>query len=537
MTSAERKIARKLIKLTALLSAAGMALGLSACMTTSSPEGAVLKIDSGAVQGNEHGEMHSYLGIPYAAAPVGDLRWRPPQQPPSWTSPLDATEYGNSCPQNADLGVFAKAGGNEDCLNLNVFVSKKSAESKKKLPVLVWIHGGALAVGGGGDYDPSKLAVDGGMVVVTINYRLGLLGYFADPALDREGHPFGNYGLMDQQFALDWVQRNIATFGGDPGNVTISGESSGGNSVLAHVASPLSSGKFQHAIPMSGAAIALQFPVFGAPRPLDVAERTGTDFTKAVGCGSRGPECLRELPLNQILATQSPYLINQVIIDGRVIPTHPAEAFKSGKFNHVTLINGSTRDEGTFFAGFPENESGAPLTAPGYPGALDAYFGPLTQDVLKEYPLDAFSNPSEALGAAVTDMQFACPGRAINRWMADQTPTYAFEFSDRTAPSYLNPTTFALGAAHTFELAYLFPRFHGGAGNPIELNPLQEKLSDKMVDYWSNAAGAEDREEEWPQYSPAEENTMSLILPEPRMDSQSFGHVHNCDFWDARGIY
>lgn len=310
---------------------------------------APIQIDSGPIRGRVDGKLHAFLGIPYAAPPVGELRWMPPTPPMSWQVERLATTYGHSCPQNADLGVFGKPGGAEDCLSLNVFVSPDALAEKGKLPVLVWIHGGSLWVGSGQDYDPQKLVVEGKAVLVTLNYRLGLLGYFASPALKAEGHAVGNFGLMDQQFAFDWVQRNIAAFGGDPENVTIAGESSGGNSVMALVLSPQSAGKFRQAISMSGASLILRHPTFGAPRPLAAAEQVGQDFAKAVGCEATDMHCLRNLPLATVLAQQSPYLINQVIIDGETIPMHPADAFTTGKFNRVPVINGVTRDEGDFF--------------------------------------------------------------------------------------------------------------------------------------------------------------------------------------------
>lgn len=254
---------------------------------------------------------------------------------------------------------------------------------------------------------------------------------------------------------------------------------------------------------------------------------------------SKGAPSAYATPLAKILALQTPYLHKQVIIDGDIIPRHPGELLKSGKFNRVTLINGNTRDEGTFFVAFPENVTGAPLTAEDYPRRLEAFIGarPLTQQALKKYPPDRYSNPSYALGAAVTDMAFACPGLAINRWVSKYTPTYAYEFTDRTAPSYLKPATFAMGAAHTFELAYLSPGFHGGAGKPVKLNALQERLSAKMVDYWSSAGLMDEREAEWPRYTPEKDNYLSLKLPKPEMTSNTFAHAHTCDFWDQAGLY
>ena len=499
----------------------------------------VLKIDNGPLRGVDDGEMLSYLGIPYAAPPVGDLRWRPPQAPQPWTETRDATKISDACAQNADLGAFATSGGSEDCLYLNVYAPRAAVQAGKPLRVFVWIHGGSLWVGQGSDYNPGKLVLDGQTVVVTLNYRLGTFGFFSHPAIDREGHAVANYGLMDQSFALDWVKRNIAAFGGDPNNVTIAGESSGGNSVLAHVISPWSTGKFQHAIGMSAAALVIRHPNFGASRPLDVAQKAGSDFAIAAGCGDQSADCLRKLTAGQILAAQKPYLTNQIIIDGNFMPVHPGEALKSGRFNKVTLINGTTRDEGRFFVGFPENETGQPMTEEGYPGALEAFFGAnLAPRVREEYPLDDYNSPSEAYAAAATDYLFSCPALMVNRWASQATSVYAYEFADRTAPSYLKPTTFPLGAAHTYELPYVFPGFHGGAlGVPVALNPLQEKLSDEMVRYWTTASEAS-QWREWPRYAPEQQNVLRLMLPQSTvLRSGRFAKDHHCGFWDQAGIY
>ena len=507
----------------------------------SAPPGTpVVQLDSGAVRGTDRDQMHVFLGIPYAMPPVGKLRWMPPEPPKHWDGVLSTTQFGNNCAQNDDLGVFAKAGGNEDCLYLNVYVSKEATASHQKLPVMVWIHGGALLVGAGRDYDPVKLAVEGKAVVVTINYRVGLLGFFANTAIDREGHEFANYGFMDQIAALGWVQHNITGFGGDPGNVTVFGESSGGCSLFALMASPDAAGKFQHVIAMSGAAIVLTFPTFGSPKPLDYGEQVATNFAKAVGCADGDVAgCLRKLTTQQILAHQTEFAFRQPVIDGKLLPVTPSEAFRTGKFNHVTLVNGNTQNEGNFFVGLPENATGVAMTAEDYPNQLLTYYvdKALTDRVRKEYPLKDYNTPSEAWAAAVTSSLFACPGLAIDRWLADKIPVYAYEFADRTAPSYLKPTTFPQGAAHTSELAYIFPGFHGGAGLPISLNPLQEKLSDQMVAYWTQAWNASAQESTWPRYRPAQENFMTLILPSPHMTVGQFSNLHHCAFWDSTHLY
>ena len=290
---------------------------------------------------------------------------------------------------------------------------------------------------------------------------------------------------------------------------------------------------------MSGSSLIIKSPNFGAPRPLDVAQKVGSAFADAAGCGDQSADCLRKLTVGQILATQSPYLINQTIIDGNFMPVHPAEALKSGRFNKVTLINGSTRDEGRFFVGFPENETGVPMTAESYPATLEIFFGAdLAARVREEYPVGNYDSPSEAYAAAATDYLFSCPALMVNRWASQATPVYAYEFADRTAPSYLKPTTFPLGAAHTYELPYLFLGFHGGtAGLPVALNPLQEKLSDEMVRYWTTASEAS-QWRDWPRYIPEQQNVLRLMLLQPQvLRSGRFADEHHCRFWDQSGIY
>lgn len=207
--------------------------------------------ENGQVRGFMANGISYYRGIPYAKPPVGELRWRPPVKADNWQGVLDATQYKSEAAQTDYLGVFATAGGSEDCLYLNVAVPNKKPGDPEKLPVFVWIHGGALVVGAGSDYDPTLLAKEGRAVVVTINYRLGVFGYFAHPAIDAEDHAKINYGVMDQIAALEWVQRNIENFGGDPDNVTISGESSGGQSSQILMASPKAKGLFKNIIAMS----------------------------------------------------------------------------------------------------------------------------------------------------------------------------------------------------------------------------------------------------------------------------------------------
>lgn len=496
-----------------------------------------VSINSGTVIGTDHSGIDSWQGIPYAEPPVGALRWQPPQPVKSWTTPIKANALASSCAQNADLGVFARAGGSEDCLYLNVYRSPDDSKSKK-LPVFVWIHGGALQVGQGGDYDPSRIAKLGHAVVVTINYRLGVFGFLSHPALDAEGHDFANYGLLDQQAALRWVKRNISAFGGDPDNVTISGESSGGNSVMAHVASPGSAGLFQHVLAMSAGGIMARHPAFGAPNPLGVARTLGESFAKAVGCDAKNADCLRSVPTKRILDAQGPFALNEFIIDGKSLPTHPADAFKTGKINSATLINGSTRDEGRFFVALPELLTGKTLTNSDYPSEIERAYGKnMAASVMRTYPLTSYDSPSEALAAALTDSMFACTARAMNQALSDKIPVYAYEFSDRTAPSYVGPTTFPLLAAHTYELSYIFPGFRGAGDVHVTLNQLQEKLSRQMVSFFSNPSSLSRGDDAWTRFDVSKDNYMTFSLPYGSMVSGRFAEAHHCAFWDKSGIY
>ncbi|HZD38547.1 MAG TPA: carboxylesterase family protein, partial [Actinomycetes bacterium] len=234
---------------TALLAAAPVGAGAARASTTR--DGPVVATGNGPVRGMSGATVRSFLAIPYAAPPVGELRWRPPQPAASWRGVRDATEPAPYCPQPPT--PYGRASTSEDCLYLNV-LTPADANPGDRYPVMFWIHGGALLVGGSAGYDPSRLVAKGA-IVVTINYRLGMLGFLAHPALSAQSpqHASGNYGLMDQQAALAWVRRNIAHFGGDRGNVTIFGESAGGLSVHSQLASPLAAGLFERAIVQSGA--------------------------------------------------------------------------------------------------------------------------------------------------------------------------------------------------------------------------------------------------------------------------------------------
>src|SRR5580658_4926546 len=328
-------------------------------LSGSATNGPVAGTANGAVRGLAEGAVNDFLGIPYAAPPVGALRWRPPQPAASWSGIRDATKFAPHCPQLAS--PFGQASTSEDCLFLNVFTPSQQKPDSPH-PVMVWIHGGALVTGESDDYNPAKLVEDG-VTVVTINYRLGALGFMAHPALADANGQSGDYGLMDQQAALRWVQRNIASFGGDPRNVTIFGESAGGLSVLSQVASPQAKGLFEKAIAESGSYNLTQ-------TSLASAETAGEAFATTAGCASQTAACLRSLPVSTILADQdaSGYTPN---INSEVLPQSLGTAFATGDFNRVPIINGTNHDEWRLFVALSELE-GNPVTAANYQAMISS---------------------------------------------------------------------------------------------------------------------------------------------------------------------
>ena len=499
----------------------------------------------GLVEGFTAKGVQQFLGMPYAAPPVGELRWRPPQSAAAWTGVRQAKAFGPACAQVTTLGVFAgPPNANEDCLTLNVFTPKLGAAAKA--PVIVWIHGGGNVDGASSDYDASRLASLGDTVVVTINYRLGLFGWLAHPALDAEGHPFGNYGLLDQQLALKWVKDNIAGFGGDPGNVTLGGQSAGSVDTEAQVASPLAAGLFQRAIFQS---------IVADGQPLASAEKQGSAFAAAAGCGEgAGPEvaqCLRRLPAEQVMKLQGeeskngPY-VSFLMADGQIVPSGGLfAAFRAGRYAHMPIMSGTVRDEQNFSAAIAEYYASPrhPFTAQEVQDFVKtSYPGDLTAKVLAEYKLDGYPTPQRARNAVGTDSA-VCPQLQLNWVLGLQVPVYAYEFADQTAPFYFPPLPgFEPLAYHTADIQYLFPLWHGGPkGEAHPLNAEQQKLSDGLIKAWTNFARTGDPNgagaPKWPRFSPAP-GAQGLYLVETlpqstTMTDRQFAEEHHCAFWSA----
>jgi para-nitrobenzyl esterase len=480
---------------------------------------------AGALRGKAAGAVDEFLGIPYAAPPVGSLRWRPPQPAAPWAGVRDATRFAPHCPQPPS--AFGVASTSENCLYLNVYTP--AGARNRDLPVLVWIHGGAFLAGESNDYDPAAL-VRRGVIVVTINYRLGALGFLADSALaSRAGGPSGDYGLMDQQAALRWVQASIARFGGNRRDVTLSGESSGGLSVLAQLVSPGARGLFSRAIAESGTYNLAQ-------ASLATAEAAGQAFAAKAGCATNSAACLRALPVSDIVDNED-FAGYRPDIDGRVLTQSIGPALASGQFSRVPVISGTNQDEWRLFVAQAQIDGAPPVTGANYQAEIAATLTvpPATAAVIAaEYPLAAYSSPAVALGAVGTDAIFACPALTVDQSLSRYVPTYAYEFSDENAPErYLPPVAgLPYGAAHESEVQYLFAL--SSTAFPGRLTPAQQHLAAAMKTYWTDFAGrgfpSSPAEPLWPRFDGTSQQILSLVAPEPGVGS-GFSAEHHCAFW------
>ena len=516
----------------ALAAAGATAATAAAAAASGSDSGPIVTTDDGAVRGMTAGTVDEFLGIPYAAPPTGNLRWRPPQPPAEWQGVRDATQFAPSCPQPPS--PFAPPGPfSEDCLYLNVYTPVPHTGDEDGLPVLVWIHGGGLTEEGSRNYDGAKLAADG-TVVVTINYRLGALGFLAHPALaSRPGGPAGNYGLMDQQAALRWVQDNISQFGGDPHNVAIAGQSAGGLSVLAQLVSVGARGLFQRAIIQSGTFALNQ-------QPLATAEATGEAFAAQAGCPDQTAACLRHLPVANLVTPN--FVEIPGVVDGKVLTEPIGAALAAGQFARVPVLNGTNHDEERLFVdGLHLTVSGGtfvpipyePVTTDNYQANIAAVLGVSAERaaaIAAEYPAGAY--PDAALSTLVSDTNFACPALQVDQSTAQRVPTFAYEFNDDNAPQPYTPPGFLTVATHESELPYLFDL--PNAPYPPTLNPDQQTLAASMRAAWANFAATGNPATAavpWPAFGGSAQ-MLSLVPPQPQLETD-FAARHHCAFWAA----
>ncbi len=483
---------------------------------------------SGPVQGIMVGDVVQFRGIPYAAPPVGKLRWRAPVAPPAWTGTRDASAYGPACEQQ--LAFYPVS---EDCLTLNIFAPAK-ATATSNLPVMVWIHGGGFVFGSGRDWDGSAL-VRHGVIVVTINYRLGYFGFLAHPALTAisRRHVSGNYGLLDQQAAFAWVRRNIAGFGGAPKRITIFGESAGGQSVIDQLISP-GAGPLAAAIVESGSYLT-NLPT------LAQQEKAGQGDAKALGCPGPYAACLYRLSASALNVFGPLTTVSDIspVVDGRTIPLGPAQALAAGKFQHIPVINGSNHDEYRYMVGFQRWATKSPaMTAQQYFAQVKGQFGASAAEVLNRYTVKDFGQPEYAYAAVLSDFIFVCNTHLLNAQMAPYTTVYEYELRDPHAPTATEPKVpgFSFGSAHTTDLPYLFPAFNVALFHPHgppPLTPTQRMLRTEIQSFWTNlardGAPAGPSTGHWLAFNKS--SGVKGLYPDADPISQTFPRDHHCAFW------
>jgi len=505
------------------------------CLLASPAWAQIVQTQYGELQGSTANGVSSFKGVPYATPPVGALRWVAPTPPASWNGVRQALAFGSQCAQ--PISQFGMAGDAEDCLYLNV-ETPVNFTANSKLPVMVWIHGGAFITGEGWDYDASSMVTEDNVVVVTLNYRLGLLGFMALPSLAVDGDA-GNYGLLDQQFAVKWVRQNIAGFGGDPAKITIFGESAGGQSVIDNVTSP-GIGKLHGAIAESGSY---------APALPTIAQAETTyaqivsDPNRGLDCAPTDAVCLRALTPAQLVAAINPLTdlgVISPIVDGTVLPAQPFQALNSGAFQHVPIINGSNHDEWRLFVVLNDLFGSGAITPAEYPAAVEAVVGSqYAQAALAQYPLSAYPSPNYAYAALVTDQGFACGAHLVNALAAQYTPVYSYELNDPNAPDIFlpfDPNMPNTGDSHASELPYLYPTLQSplfGKG-PAQFTAQQQVLAKGMRAMWTSFARygrpLNPRGGIWQRFNVASDEVLSLVPPSPN-EYSGFVAGHQCLFW------
>jgi para-nitrobenzyl esterase len=488
----------------------------------------------GMVVGRARDGVASWLGIPYAAAPVGARRWRAPSQPDAWVMPRDASQKGPACPQSPARDALSGQSYaiSEDCLSVNVWTGAATITNALNLPVIVFIHGGGFVSGTAALdlYDGRTLAQRGAQVVVTINYRLGQLGFLAHPSLraeqgDNTAGP-GNYGFLDQQQALRWVRDEIRNFGGDPNNVTIVGESAGSLSVCLHMVAPGSRGLFHRAISESASCPFFVNQLRTMPDPrFESAETLGVSMLRALNCEAMAtPElqlqCARAKTVEQVLmAEPRPAELNirdaryQPVIDGVVIPARPWTMFQSGMFARVPYLMGTNRDEGTAFTlGRAINNEAdyraaiaqlLPLPAMQLASATD-------EIVTRLWPSASYPSVKDAYNDFVGDLAFVCPARAQARFVANApmpASAYVYHFTRENQVG----RNLALGVFHTAELPYVFGNFV----RPFVRTAMDTAVSNTVMDAWTRFARSGDPNgpmlvPAWPAYSMANDSLYVL---------------------------
>ena len=494
--------------------------------------GTTVTTTSGTVCGVAQPGYNQWLGIPYAAPPVGALRWASPQAPTPWTTTLEALSQPPGCPGSGTSTA------SEDCLYLNVTAPTGVSGP---LPVMFYIHGGGFTGGTTDSYPEDTLATGGPVVVVGIEYRLGVLGFLADKAL---GANSGDYGLEDQEFAMKWVKQNIAAFGGDPHNVTIMGTSAGASSVCDQISSPAARGLFEKAISISGEYNSL----FGAPTSLQhqdckaqlpteqQADAAGDTFAANVGCGPGTADvaaCLRGVSVQTLETAQATSGTNSPIINGTILTEQPLEAFAKGQVNRVPAILGVNRDE---------DLTGTATTAAAYTTLVDSQYGPPYANqaaaVLAHYPLSRFPSPYVASRTVAADSNTVCPALTRDGYLSKLMPVYAYEGDNPDLPPYSTTSPNPGGSVHDWEPGYLFPTAMGiPVTSALDANEatLRTELIAQFTAFARTGSPNTTGVPLWPQFNSRTGDLVMSLQPagdDELMSSAAISFDHNCGFWD-----
>jgi para-nitrobenzyl esterase len=474
-------------------------------------------------------EARVFRGIPYAAPPLGDLRFRAPQPSAPWTEEKDATRFSKACAQVLGIAPLFDDRSSEDCLYANVWTPSRPPATP--LPVMVWIHGGAFLAGAASDtyYDAAHFVAATGVVVVSFNYRLGPFGFLGHPAVG------GNFGLLDQRAALEWVKRNAAAFGGDPANITAFGESAGGVSIALHLLSPETSALFNRAAIESGP------PSLVGLGSMDDATKMADDLARAVGCAPADIACLRAKPASQLatalhwakepiggsLEGSVPVAVWWPIVDGVVVKKPPEDSLREGAIAKMPLLLGTLSEEGGLF------HSGLigdiPLkSANDYVPSLQRAFGDAATAIAARYPATGAPDLNRALAHITTLSSFTCPIRRFARASAQAgNPTYLYQM---TRPSHGGSLS-TLGPVHASDLAYLFDNTTALTGGPGDDGV---PLAHAMESYWSRFGRTSDPngapDPAWPRFAATDE--AHLVLDVPITEGAHLAK-DDCDFWDT----
>lgn len=481
------------------------------CTPVAGPPAERVATTSGVVRGARVGATWAYRKVPFAAPPVGDLRLRAPRPATCSAAELDATALGPRCPQLDETGAYL---GAEDCLHVNVWAPAAAGAAR---PVMVWIHGGGNAAGSATDplYDGRRLAEAGDVVVVSVNYRLGQLGYLADASL-ADGGSVGNYGTLDQIAALRWVHDNVAAFGGDPANVTVFGESAGGRNTCTLLAAPAARGLFHRAIIESGACKFLDDRA--------TAQTTADAVATALGCSGDRAACFRAATAEALTRANAQPVgalaasTYGTVVDGVVLTEQPEAAIKAGRHAAVPLMIGANADE-------TGREAPTNLTAAQYEALIRAQYRTIADLVLAQYPVASFPSPRAAYVRVTTDARFVCPSREIAAAadLGQTAPVYRYFFPYRATP---------FGAVHGIELPFVFGTFDAiptATGQPYQPTAADLALSSAMQGYWARFARTGDPAGT-PAWSAATAGEPALVL-DTAIAVQAGIRRDACDFW------